>query len=343
MQPRSANSPPIAAAGSKTGVPFNVKVKLISYKKVGFLGAMERMVVRCAGVRGANLRVALLFGILLPLIWVVTRVDFIAGIGFRTAIPEAVSGDEPHYMMVVNSLLFHHLLELQEDYRQVAMGGFEAGIRCRGALLDHHTILVNKRTGHHALWLSVNKVIRQAASRRFPAGRSYIEYTNPEFAPSADVYEVSAHPVAFPALLALTLAPLHPTITDVEPDVGFVLALISWFGTLATYFLARRSGMKRRQATLAVLLLVVASPWLPYSRSYYAESTIGLSLTLAMWALTAERPALAALAAAGASFLKPTFAVVGAGFVLEEIRERRWQAAAKMGLVLSLCGLATFA
>jgi hypothetical protein len=94
--------------------------------------------------------------------------------------------------------------------------------------------------------------------------------------------------------------------------------------------------MGRRWAMTAASILFVASPWLPYSRSYFAESAIGLALILGLWALMLDLPILATLAAAAGAIMKPPFAIVAGGFLIEEIRERRWKDAIKMGAVLAL-------
>ena len=101
-----------------------------------------------------ELGLGLLFGLLFLLIWVVTRlkfvpfwgvtrVKFIPRFGLRVVIPAAVSGDEPHYLIVVNSLLFDHSLEVQHQYSRVSPGRYKAGapFRIVPALPDHHTIL----------------------------------------------------------------------------------------------------------------------------------------------------------------------------------------------------------
>jgi hypothetical protein len=269
--------------------------------------------------------VALFFALVFVLIWLVTRVEFIPGTGFLVVAPGAVGGDEPHYLIAINRLLFHHDFQLQDEYERVARGGLEAGVRFQGVQLDHHTVVVNRRTGNYAVGINDGELWH-----RNPA---------PEFAPSADVYETPAHPVAFSALMALAIAPFRPAATDVEADVGFVLALISFLGPLTTYCLARRIGMERGSAILAALLLVAASPWLAYSRAYFRESTIGVSLILALWALMEDLPLLAALATAGVAILRPPLAFVGACFMIDEVQEGRWQDAIKMALVLGLFGL----
>src|ERR1043166_6851047 len=72
--------------------------------------------------------------------------------GVIAVTPAVYSGDEPHYLLMVNSLLQDHDLILGPDYARVAHGGAEAGMRFRGVDLDHHTVLIDPRTGAHALW-----------------------------------------------------------------------------------------------------------------------------------------------------------------------------------------------
>ena len=52
-----------------------------------------------------------------------------------------------------------------------------------------------------------------------------------------------------------------------------------------------------------------------------------------------DLPILAALAARRGAVMKPPFALVGAGFLVEEVREKRWKDAIKIGVVLGLPAL----
>ena len=259
--------------------------------------------------------------------WLVARVEYLPGLGFYVVERHAVSGDEPHYLVMINSLLFNHDLQLQTLYDDVERGGPEGGViaserRLHGdIILERHTIVVNQVTGHRAMGTMKNR--------------------NPEaeFAPSPDVYEIPVHPAGFPMLMALAVAPMQPRAREVEPDVGFILMLVAWLGIVATYLVGRQVGMGRGWSMLAASMLFAASPWLAYSRAYFAESSIGLALILGLWALVSDLPILAALAAAAAAIMKPGFALVGAGFLVEEVREKRWKDAIKIGLVLGLPAL----
>ena len=257
--------------------------------------------------------------------WLVTRVEYVPGHGFYLVEPHAEAGDEPHYLVMINSLLLTHSLHLQTAYDDVERGGPEAGVLARGTRLDRHTIVVNSRTGHRATGMVAG-----------PNGGLWHRDPRPEFAPSPDVYEISVHPPGFPLLMASVVALMRPRAAEVEPDVGFILMLIAWLGVVVTYFVARQVGMGRPWALLAASILFAASPWLPYSRAYFAESAIGLALILGLWALMSEFPILATLAAAAGAIMKPPFALVAGGFFIEEVRERRWKNVIKIGAVLTL-------
>jgi hypothetical protein len=87
---------------------------------------------------------------------------------------------------------------------------------------------------------------------------------------------------------------------------------------------------------LGASILFAASPWLAYSRGYFAETTIGVTILVGLWALLSDLPILAAIAAAVGAVMKPPFALVGAGFLVEEVREKRWRNAIKIAVVLGL-------
>ena len=127
----------------------------------------------------------LLAALALIFIWNVTEIEYTPGYGFQIVPRQAYSGDGPHYLIIINSLLFAHSLEVAGAYDRALHGGLAAGADRR--LPDHHTILVNRRTGDHALWMySIAGVVIRNPKR--------------EFRPGPDVYEVPAHPIAFPAL-----------------------------------------------------------------------------------------------------------------------------------------------
>src|SRR5689334_14565569 len=49
-----------------------------------------------------------------------------------------LTGDEPHYLVLVNSVLNDHDLDLRNNYESVLEGSEQAGARFRFSNLDHH-------------------------------------------------------------------------------------------------------------------------------------------------------------------------------------------------------------
>src|SRR5262249_41646132 len=102
-------------------------------------------------------------------------------------------------------------------------------------------------------------------------------------------------------------------------------------------------GMNRGFALFATGLLTLASPWLPYTRSFFSEPVIGLSVVIALWALEANRPVTSALAAAAAAAFKPSFAIIGAGFLIDRVERKAWRDFVIIAAILGVAGVSLFA
>jgi hypothetical protein len=254
----------------------------------------------------------------------------------RPASSQVISGDEPHYLLVIHSLLFDRDLQLKDDYVRIARGGLAAGRHFRGFPLDHHTLVFDPATGQTRFW---HEVFDWGAALR--VGGRQVGYLprDPRSPPSPNYEETPSHPVAYPALVALLLAPFSPSPVDLELAVNRVQQLFCWLGALAVYLTGRRAGFSRLQAESAAVLLVLASPWLAYSRSFFSEPAIALMLTLGLWALQSGRPVAASLAVSLAMAIKPPFVLFGAAWILLRLIARRWGEALRLAVGMGTCGL----
>ena len=190
----------------------------------------------------------------------------------------ANTGDEPHYLLIVNSILRDHDLQLEDDYWRAWRGGAEAGLAARGRRIDHHTLLVDHADGRAVFWHEAydwSRPVECGGSRC--AG---FALRLPEFAPGPGIVEVSSHPIAYPALLAALLAPLRDSPEQVELHAVALSALFGWLACIASYLVARRSGMERRWAVCAALLAGAASPLLAYGRALFPEALLAMVLSL---------------------------------------------------------------
>ena len=67
-------------------------------------------------------------------LYLVSSCIHLDGIG----LPRVLSGDSPHYLAVVNSLIEDYDFDVSNNYAQAAAGDWDLGWRFRGVSLDHH-------------------------------------------------------------------------------------------------------------------------------------------------------------------------------------------------------------
>jgi len=255
------------------------------------------------------------FATLLAIMMILSRFEYVPGTGFHYSRPRAISGDEPHYLVTVNSLLLDGDLDLSNNYRSSRQGGHDAGRLFRSRELDHHSLLVNSVTRERARF-------HEVYAGGLPPCPWYPDcpqdQLSPRFADRAVVRELSSHPLGFPVLIAGALAALRPTPRQIELYSVQVVVVISWLAVVLTYVLCRRLGLSRTWAAGAVATLL-GSSWLPYSKSFYSEPAIGLFLVVALLAMQSGQPILAGLAVAAAAACKAPFLLVGGVWFLERL------------------------
>lgn len=243
--------------------------------------------------------------------------------GVEWANPASYSGDEPHYLMVVNSMLFDRDLDLRDDYERVRTGSTDAGRRFRGAQLDHHTIVLDRGAGRVAPWVAIFDPVRPIGCRPGdPSCGGFARLDRHRFLRLDRTVERSAHPVGFPAVLAALMAPTMPDSGDIEVRAALIIALLGWAGLILVFATMRRMGHTPAVA-LAATALTAASPYLVYARSYFAEGVIATSLVAALWGMTTRRPLVAGLAISVAVWIKPVFVLLGIVWVAVAWARRR--------------------
>lgn len=256
------------------------------------------------------------------------HVSWAPGSGFSLETPHTTAGDEPHYLIIVHALLYERSLDLGPAYTHVANGGIEAGRVWQGKPINRHVILVDPESGAAAIGVESDFQSGHVAS----LGKDL-----------ALVKQAPAHPPLFPAILAAVLAIVRPAPEHLETWVGWCVLAIA-FATLPLVFaLARRAGASVREAWAAVLLVGLASPWLPYARSYFCEPAIGLCLVLGLLALQAGHVRRAALAASCAMAMKPLFVLVPVSWIVERAWQRQWRQVRDITIVCGVCGIALIA
>jgi hypothetical protein len=247
----------------------------------------------------------------------------------------AFSGDEPAYLGAINSLLFDHDLELGPDYRRARLGGLEFGACHVKEALDHHAIVVDRTTAERDLWIHIYDFdVRQSC-----VGCTGFARRTARFPSEHDLIEVPSHPVAFPIVIAAAIAPFRPSIKTSERYAGYAIVVVSWLTVLLTYVLGRRL-FRRRGPALAAAALLLCTPWLAYSRSYFSEPLAGLVLVAATLTALRRRWVATGAALALAAAIKPAFALAAVAFVLDRVLRRRWRDAMLLSAAVGAGGLA---
>lgn len=277
-------------------------------------------------------------------LWLLRDRVWLPGRGFVERPVAVVSGDEPHYLLLVHSLLQDRDLELAADYDAVAAGAPRAGAAFAGVPLDHHTWVVDPASGARALWSELYDWRRPSrCDGHDPGCRVYrkLDERLPEASPTRR--ERPAHPPAYALAVAACLAPLG---LDAAADAGAVeraAIATSWLFVLATlvatWLLAGAAGLPPA-SRLAAAALVLLSPLTAYARGLFAEPLTALLLTLGLWAWLRARPATAATLLAGAAWLKPPWALLGLALWAMAPRRGDATSARRFGLPFAAAGAA---
>lgn len=247
--------------------------------------------------------------------------------GWALSAPTSTGGDEPHYLVIANSLLFDGDIELQDDFLRIQAGGYEAGIAYKGVKFGGHAYLWNRRTRAFALCV-VDCLPEDVAALG---------------GPGEPLVQVPSHPAAFGAFLALLAAPLRPSPAGVEARLGVMLALLAAAGVALTYLAARLSGQRTRAALASAALLGFASPWLVYLRSYFVDVTLGFFMLLGFLAMRRRMPVLAGLSIGVAMAMKSILLLAGFAWIAERLWARARREAFVLTATIGLAGLALLA
>ncbi len=246
---------------------------------------------------------------------------------YRFGLPRLSSGDEPHYLVYINSLVKDHDLDLGNNYRDVHRGGEDAGLVWRGGKIDHHSIwfLGEQRVA----WFNVYDDKNWDADENgapVPRRRDDVDV---RYLPQSEL------PWNVPGLaifLAALLFPLAKT-PYVEPAALLVSGLVT---VLATFFwrrLALGITANRRTMNLGLALAFLGTPAWNYGRSLFAEPyLVCLILGTFTFALVKPRLVLSGFLLGMALYIKPFILVVGLPLGIILLWQRRFGDAARFAV-----------
>jgi hypothetical protein len=253
------------------------------------------------------------------------------------AVPRVFSGDEPHYLVQLSSVVRDGDLDLRNNYEAVWGGADQAGRRFAGHALDAHVVWYVDGAPHpfYALFKTEpSEFGRDASGRRVPTPRPGV---------TVDVSgrpAYSSHPPGLALLLAPVLLPLRGTAW-LEP-AALVCSWLAVLGALLFFRqLVRGLGGDRPLLDAVAALAFLGTPAWHYARTLFTEPYLLLFMTGAYALFLCRGWSLVPGCFVGAGMLmKPPFAVV-AGPLLTSLAVRgRVRAAIWMTLPLLVAAAA---
>jgi hypothetical protein len=221
-------------------------------------------------------------------------------------LPRINSGDEPHYLLMVNSLLMDGDLDLANNYRRVHSGLDDAGRSFAGQLLDHHVSwYIN---GRCFLWPDIyepSPVDWTRSGARFVPRPRTSAVAVPPSGP-----EYSWHAPGLAVFLAAFLYPVRHC-GAIEPLCLALTAMITVVASAVFYYLARPYCPTDRTAWATVAITFLGTPVWHYARTLFTEPYILLAVLAAVATiLRAQRYFAAGTAVACACLLKAPCAIL---------------------------------
>jgi hypothetical protein len=267
-----------------------------------------------AGLRARG-DLAFLFGVslllLVPLCCVPNLQTGRAGAG----VPLVFGGDEPHYLVLLNSILDDGDLDLRNNYDAAERGGLQAGRGYRGARLDRHV----------AYWIGPERVTWK---------QLFGDGARPErvdAAAFAALPQYPAHYVGLAALLAPSLFPLRgsPWLEPAALTMAAVAVIV------AMVLFARLLGgftESSRTVRITIVAVFLGTPVWAHARTLFAEPFLVLCVVGAFWAALKPEPSFlsASVFLAVGAFMKPQVVLLIGPLLWLAATRRDWKSALRL-------------
>ena len=236
--------------------------------------------------------------------------------------PMVHSGDEPHYLVLINSVVNDGDIDVANNYADVHRGGEQAGRKFAGWALDHH---VNWYWQSHLIhWWQAYET-QYARWKSDSEGHPVPTLQADSIHRPVNKHEYSQHPPGLAWVLAPFVWPFRKT-SLLEPVVLLCSGLVTIAGLWAFYQLLRPSGISTRAAVLITAVVFLGTPVWHYARTLYVEPYL-MACALGGYAacLRFNRFAIAGLLLGIGTLLKIPFAVIAAPLIVTTVFEKRWR------------------
>ena len=254
--------------------------------------------------------------------------------------PRIHSGDEPHHLVLVNSVVADGDLDVANNYDRVHHGGRDAGEKFVGWALDHHVDWYWHHRRFH--WWQVFETDyhvwhTDASGQRVPTLRAQTAV------PPPGEHEYSRHPAGLALVLAPVLFPFRGTAA-VEPLALVCSALCTVAGMLFFRLMIGGYSTDRGHVALATAAVFLGTPVWAYGRTLFPESFLmccavgAYALALREWAFLRAGVLLAL-----GLLIKPVFVLVALPLFIDRVLAKDRGSVVRLGgpILLAVCVLAT--
>lgn len=260
-----------------------------------------------------------------------------------STVPLIFSGDEPHYLLAINSIIHDGDLDLANNYASVHRGSKQAGANFAATAISHQTVWFENGTRRN--WEDVYNV-RSEGFGRDAEGHPKPELLPGQPAPPDGHPEYSQHPPG----LALLLSPVLYVFRGTEwVEAGAVTC--SAMAVIAAFLLFRALiasfAIAPVTADLVAVTAFLGSPAWSYGRTLFSEPYLLLCAVAAYSFGLRGRPLLAGIFIGVGILMKPPFALLFLPLATMYLVDRDVRSALKIAIpvglgIVVLFGLNTF-
>lgn len=254
---------------------------------------------------------------------------------YKLGIPRINSGDEPHYLVFIHSIVDDGDLSLANNYANVHRGSEDAGYLFRGSALNHHSIwFVGDRRVH---WYEVFD--QDGAWGKDPDGHPFPLVRKGMDESLIPNVEAPWNSAGMPILLSpiFYAAKRLGFETWFEPLATILSAFAILIGSLFWRILASGFTSDRRVINVGVALAFLGTPAWHYGRSFFSEPILIALLTGAYaFGLARQRYVLSGFLVGMALFVKPIALLMGLPLGVVLLVRGRWRDIVQFGAPLAL-------
>lgn len=243
--------------------------------------------------------------------------------------PRVFAGDEPHYLVILNSLLAGGDLDLRDDYAAVHRGGLQAGRLSRGSALAHHSVWTVG--GQLVQWWNLYEVA--APAWQHDAEGHPVPTLRTGASDTPDHPEYSSHPAAL-AFYVLPFAAVARAALGADAVESTALLCVFAMTVAAMLLFRWLLGALTRDrfvANLVTSVVFLATPLWHYSRVLFCEGPLALCAVGAYaFAIRRDRGLASGCFLACGMLMKPPFALLALPLLAAFLRRRHVRAAAEL-------------